>query len=123
MQNLSDIKKLNFYNDLIKDPKPTFLPYFKSEGPIITDANQSEVVEALMIDYLRKKLEILQYFKDYDAKKSDIEILQQFEYEVLNNIGKRMPVMYFYMFDPAQDVDMQFEKIMSEENFHSWAVK
>lgn len=122
MNNTQDILQSEFFKDLIKNPKPTFLPYFKSEGPIITAENQAVVVETLMLDYLKKKAEILNIFKDYVNKKSDIEILESFENDVAASYGKQINVMHFYMYNPAEDLLTQLEKVMSEENFQKWAI-
>lgn len=124
MRDLKDIAETKFIKDLLKDPKPVFLPYFKSDGPIIDADNQSSVVEALMMDYLKKKLQITHVFKDYEktSVKTDLEVLQQFEKDVEERIGSRIRVMHFYMYDPAKPLE-QLESVILEKDFESWAIE
>lgn len=123
MQSFEEILESIFVKSLIKEPKSIILPYFKTDGPIINEENKSYVVEALMMDYLKKKLEIQKVFKDYEqnSMKTDLEVLEQFEQDVENRIGKQINVMHFYVYDPLQDIN-QLKKIMSEPNFESWAI-
>lgn len=122
MQTIEEILESKFVKDLLQNPKPTFLPYFKAEGPTITADNKAVIVEALMLDYLRKKTEILQHFKDYENKKSDLEVLFHFQSEVESKVGSQISVMHFYMYDPSKDLKEQIEQTMLEENFVSWAI-
>ena len=123
MQTLDDILQLTFFKDLIKNPKVTVIPFLKKEGPIISEENIPEIIEALMIDYLRKKIEVQCFVKDYEYKLSDIEVMQNFEKEVTDGIGEQVKIMHFFTFNPELDSIMQIDKIMKDPNFYSWAVQ
>lgn len=122
MKTLTEILDSNFVKDLIQNPKPTFLPYLKAEGPTITAENKAVMVETLMVDYLKKKQDILQQFKDYQNAKTDLEILQIFEKEVSSKIGQRLNVMHFYAYDPSKDLVEQLKNVMLLEGFVAWAI-
>lgn len=121
--NIEELLNTEFVKNLLKEQKPTFLPYFKTEGPTITLENQDVMVESLMVDYFKKQNEILQTFKDYVSKKTDMEVLWYFQNEVARNIGSRLKIMHFYQYDPNTDIVVQLKKIMSLPDFHSWAIK
>lgn len=123
MQTLDDILQLDFFKDLIKNPKVTVIPFLKKEGPIISEENIPEIIEALMVDYLRKKIEVQIYIKDYEYKLTDFEVLEKFETEVTNGIGEQVKIMHFFTFNPELDAIHQLEKVMKDPNFYSWAVQ
>ena len=120
---IDEVLNTEFVQNLLKEQRPTFLPYFKTEGPTITSENKDVMVESLMIDYFKKENEILTVFKDYVASKTDMEVLFYFQNEVEKNIGTQMKIMHFYQYDPLSEIIPQLEKIISQKDFHSWAIK
>lgn len=120
--DVDELMKTEFFVKLLNDGKPAILSYLKEDGPVITEDNMDYVVETLMIDYLKKNEEILKVFVDYKNKKSEFDVLTQFQNDVNENVGSRIKVMDFHMYNPTYDLKEQLQEVMSKPDFYKWAI-
>jgi hypothetical protein len=117
---IDEIMESGFIQDLIKNPKPTFLSYFKKEGPIVTLENKDAIIESLMVDYLFKKAEIEIRLPEYCPKKSDLETLLSFEEMITASLNTRCDILHFMPYDPTSDIKQQIKEVMIDTDFVKW---
>jgi hypothetical protein len=119
---MNKIFETEMYKNLIEKPKPITIQYMQTFGPIITNENINELLEQLMIDYLIKKDLIIQHYKKYNPKRTDVEQLNIFEKELKSRIGKQQLKMNFLQINPTHDIYEQFKKIINSNNFEYFLI-
>jgi len=119
---MNEIFETELYKKLIEKPKPITFQYMKRFGPIITNNNINELLEQLMVDYLIKKDLIIQHYKKYDPKRTDIEQLNIFEKELKSRIGKQQLKMEFLQINPVHDIYEQFKNVINLNDFEYFLI-
>lgn len=81
------------------------------------------IVETIMLDYFKKKMEIQSVMKDYQS--DDLAILQQVEKDVSENVGSRIKIMHFYPYDgcDADELEKRLIELEKDPEFVGWAIK
>lgn len=117
-----EIFESELYEELLNNPKPYTIPYFKQWGPVITHHNLNNLLEKLMVDYLMKKDVIRMYYDKYEPKRRDYDQMEMFEKELHHRLNKRPLKMEFLALIPDGTLKEQFDKVLADPDFECFMV-